>query len=114
MQKVHPRDRLLDVAGSNLRGSRVPNDGAIDEIMTKLPLFDYNASAELFPSDRKKPRRPTGYRRFSTAAEAIRYAIEELPAEYLVGAILEVNEDRFEADEIRRLYDDPTYPLPRR
>jgi hypothetical protein len=93
----------------------VPADErASDDIMTELPSFDYQASAELFPSDRKKPRRPTGYRRFRTAAEAIRYAIEELPAEYLVGAVLEVNEDRYEADEIRRLYDDPAYPLARK
>ena len=83
-------------------------------MMTEPTSFNYTASAELFPSDRRMPRRPTGYRRFVTAAEAIRYAIEELPAEFLVGAVLEVNEVRFEVDEIRRLYADPAYPLPRK
>jgi hypothetical protein len=53
------------------------------------------------------------YRRFDTAAEAIRFAIEELPAALLLGAFLEVDEVRFGGDDIRRLYDSPDYPLPR-
>ncbi len=39
--------------------------------------FDYNAPAELFLSKRAKDSR-IKYRRFATAAEALRYAIEEL------------------------------------
>ena len=42
-----------------------------------MPPFDYNAPAELFLAKRTKSRREK-YRRFATAAEAIRYAIEEL------------------------------------
>jgi Arc/MetJ-type ribon-helix-helix transcriptional regulator len=38
--------------------------------------FDYSSPAELYLSSRK--RRHTDYRRFATAAEAIRYAFEEL------------------------------------
>ena len=37
--------------------------------------FDFNASAELFALKKKKYG-PVTYRRFDTAAEAIRYAIE--------------------------------------
>jgi len=45
---------------------------------------------------------------------AIRFAIEELPAELLPGARLEVDEMIFDRDEIRRLYDSEDYPLVRR
>ena len=40
--------------------------------------FDYNSPAELYLSRRRG--RHTDYRRFATAAEAIRYAVEELRA----------------------------------
>ncbi len=75
--------------------------------------FDYNAPAELFPTRSRKGNRPMGYRRFSNAAEAIRFAIEELSPELLIGAHLEVEEERFNSEGIRRLYDDSQYPLRR-
>jgi hypothetical protein len=77
--------------------------------------FDYQAEAELFPSGGRWSRQQgVGYRRFAQAAEAIRFAIEELPAELLAGAWLEVAEERFDATDMRRLYDDAEYPLARR
>jgi hypothetical protein len=51
--------------------------------------FDYNAPPELFLSKRTKSSR-TKYRRFATAAEAVRYAIEDLPAIRSIGAWLQV------------------------
>jgi hypothetical protein len=42
-----------------------------------MSSFDYNAPAELFLSKPTKGSR-TKYRRFATAAEALRYAVEDL------------------------------------
>jgi hypothetical protein len=76
--------------------------------------FDYDAAAELFPSRRQRSRRrPIGYRRFGHAADAIRFAIEELPPEFLLGACLEVDEERYNDRAIRHLYDSSDYPLTR-
>jgi hypothetical protein len=80
-----------------------------------MATFNYSAEAELFPTrGRLSKRQPVTYKRFDTAADAVRYAIEELPAELLVGAYLEVDEERFDANGIRGLYASPDYPLPRR
>jgi hypothetical protein len=77
--------------------------------------FDYGAPAELFMAKRKGgTRQPLGYRRFATAAEAIRFAIEENPAVRALGAWMQVGDDRFDGEEIQRLYDSSDYPLRRR
>ncbi len=74
--------------------------------------FDYSAEAELFPSRYRKSRRQAiAYKRFGHAADAIRFAIEELAPEFLLGACLEVDEERFNGGEIRRLYESIDYPL---
>jgi hypothetical protein len=77
--------------------------------------FDYNAAAELFPTRRRLHRRePFGYKRFAQAAQAIRFAMEDLPPECLIGAFLEVDEQRYGGHDIRRLYESAEYPLTRR
>jgi len=76
--------------------------------------FDYGCEAELFPTNNRKYKRAAfGYRRFARAAEAIRFAIEQLPSEALAGAYLEVHEQRFDRHGIRQLYDSDAYPLDR-
>ncbi len=78
-------------------------------------LFDYGAEAELSPARKRKSRRQViRYRRFVRAADAIRFAIEELPLELLAGAYLEVDAERFGGRAIRGLYDSLEYPLIRR
>ena len=78
-------------------------------------LFDYRAEAELFSArSRKGGRRPMGYQRFARAAEAIRFAMEDMPSELLISTYLEVDGVRFNFDAIRRLYESLEYPLARR
>ena len=93
------------------------NAKKIKRSLTMRPLrpFNFNTSAELFPAAiRKKKRAGFAYRRFGTAAEAVRFAIEELPADSLNGAYLQVEEARFDQNGIRSLYESEAFPLPRR
>jgi hypothetical protein len=77
--------------------------------------FDYGTPAELFMAKRKGgARQPLGYRRFATAAEAIRFAVEDFPAMRTLGAWLQVGDERFGGDEIHQLYDSGEFPLQRR
>ena len=80
-----------------------------------MAAFNYNTEAELFPAAiRKKKRAGFAYRRFPTAAEAVQFAIEQLPADSLNGAYLQVDEARFDQNGIRALYESQDFPLTRR
>jgi hypothetical protein len=77
--------------------------------------FNYAAAAELFPArSRKFNRQFARYRRFDRAADALRFATEELPPQLFLGAYLEVEQERFDSNEMRRLYDSAEFPLTRR
>ena len=78
-----------------------------------LTGFDYNAAAELFLGRTRATKSRPKYRRFDTAAEAVRFVVENLPATVLPGAYLLVEEARFGAEEIRHLYESAGYPLSR-
>jgi len=85
--------------------------------------FDYGAEAELFDhggaaelssgKGRNFRRRQLGYHRFARAADAIRFAIEEMTPHLLRSAYLQVDEERFDSGAIRRLYESAEYPLDR-
>jgi len=75
-----------------------------------MSSFDYNAPAELFLSKPAKGSR-TKYRRFATAAEALRYAVEDLRIPKAFGAWLQVADEHFNSIEIHRLYEAADYPL---
>jgi hypothetical protein len=102
---ARPRDPFAVLIAFSLKRSEVPD----------MASFSFNTAAELFPAAiRKKKRAGFAYRRFGTAAEAVRFAIEELPADSLNGAYLQVDEARFDQSGIRTLYESREFPLPRR
>jgi len=95
-------------AGFNRETLEAKREGAI---MT----FNYGLPAELFTATRKGgSRRRTGYRRFATPAEAIRFAVEGFPAIRTLDAWMQIGDERFDSKEIHQLYERDGYPLPRR
>jgi hypothetical protein len=77
--------------------------------------FDYSEPAELFMQKRRGHglRQRLGYRRFATAAEAIRFVVEEYPAVRTLESWMLIGSDRFDNKEIHRLYERDDYPLRR-
>ena len=83
--------------------------------MRPMRPFNFNTAAELFPAAiRKKKRAGFAYRRFGTAAEAVRFAMEELPADLLNGAYLQVEEARFRPERHPYALTKARRSLPRR
>lgn len=76
---------------------------------------DYLMEASLYYSkSANRKQKSLVFRRFTKAAEAIRFAVEELPPKTLEGCSLEVNESQYFGREIRPLYEDSAFPLRRR
>jgi hypothetical protein len=71
-----------------------------------IDTFDFDAPAELFMTRGGFARGGAmTYRRFPTAAAAVRFAVEEMPTSALLRATMEVKESRFDHRAIRALYD---------
>ena len=66
-----------------------------------MDKFNFDAPAELFPSRNRKIVNKIKYRRFDRAADAIRFAVEELPEPLLLGAFIEIDEERLGHKDIR-------------
>jgi hypothetical protein len=80
-----------------------------------IMAFDYGLPAELFMAKHKgRARSRFISRRFATAAEAIRYAVEDFPAIRALGAWMQVGNERFDGEDIQRLYESHYFPLQRR
>jgi hypothetical protein len=76
--------------------------------------FDYAEPAEIFASRYRRARAGAIiYRRFDTAAAAIQFAMEEIPAELATGTFLEVGDERLGHTQIKMLYEDAAFPLSR-
>jgi hypothetical protein len=76
--------------------------------------FDYRAGAGFYPCKSKQNTSRHRYRRFESAAEALRFAMEEMPSSLLRGSVLEVDEARFSGIQMQTLYEADEYPLTRR
>lgn len=79
-----------------------------------MTRFDYTAVAGLYAGHSKVGTSGPRYRRFETAAEALRFAVEDMPKSLQRGSLLEIDGARFDREQIRALYDAPEYPLSRR
>jgi hypothetical protein len=78
----------------------------------EMMTFDYGLPAELFMAKRKGGARSRLIsRRFATAAEAIRFAVEDFPALRTLGAWMQVGDQRFNGEDIHRLYQNHDFPL---
>jgi hypothetical protein len=78
----------------------------------EMMTFDYGRPAELFMAKRKGGARSRLIsRRFATAAEAIRFAVEDFPALRTLGAWMQVGDQRFNGEDIHRLYQRHDFPL---
>lgn len=85
--------------------------------MTAVHSFDYTAVAELSPTAARswRSKQRSGFsRRVDPAAEAIRYAMENVEPTLLDGSFLEVGDSLFNGVGIRNFYARDTYPLERR
>ena len=79
-----------------------------------MTFTDYHARAELYLGRDRHNAAAQGSRSFSTAAKAIRFAIEEAAPVSLHGAWLEIGRTAFSGDELIRLYRSRDYPLSRK
>jgi hypothetical protein len=92
----------------NLEKAAQSGDGQMD-------AKDYSMEASLYYSKSADSRqRSLVFRRFPKAADAIRFAVEELTPKILASCSLEINDEHYFGREIRPLYDDGDFPLRRR
>jgi hypothetical protein len=75
---------------------------------------DYFLEAALYYGKTATRGRTLSFRRFDQAAEAIRFAVEELSPSILNGCRLEIGEADYFGRAILPLYDDGAFPLVRR
>ena len=75
---------------------------------------DFHARAELYLGSDWHTATAQGPRSFATAAQAVRFAIEDAAPVSLRGARLLVGDSIFTRDDLVALYRAPDFPLPRK
>jgi hypothetical protein len=90
----------------------LPADPAHNPGDISLQPFPYGAPAEMFAASSIRRSSRINYRRFDTAAEAIRFVMEDLPAPMQPGTSIQVGDERFAFSEIAELYESVEFPKP--
>lgn len=85
-----------------------PAPGAGDEDPSRP--FDYTEPADLYFPVQVGRKAGLDYRRFPSAALALRYAMESLLPGKLSAATLEVDGERYDSIAMRRLYASSAFP----
>ncbi|MDF2799256.1 MAG: hypothetical protein K0R85_2000 [Devosia sp.] len=75
---------------------------------------DFTAPAELYLGRDPQTAFAQGAKRFRTAAQAIRFAVEEAAPVSLHGALLQVGDRAYRKNELTNLYRSAEFPLPRK
>ena len=75
---------------------------------------EYSAPAELFLGRDTQTAFAQGARQFRTAAQAIRFALEEAAPVSLHGALLRIGTRAYRDQELAGLYRSADFPLPRK
>jgi hypothetical protein len=87
-----------------MRGSPTP----------RVTDFDYHAPADFYGwKSQGRGKGVVTFRRFSSGAEAVRHAIEDVSSGALGRCVVEVNGQRFHGNDIRILYASHRFPLRR-
>jgi hypothetical protein len=76
----------------------------------QLAPFNYDDPADLYFPVQLGRRGGLDYRRFPSAALALRYAMESLAGSKLGSATLEVDGERYDSVAMKRLYASPDFP----
>jgi hypothetical protein len=87
------------------------SDRAADAIEKPALPFDYAEPADLYFPVQLGRKGGLDYRRFPSAAAALRYAMESLVTAKLASATLEVDGERYDSVAMRRLYASPDFPV---
>lgn len=79
-----------------------------------MTSIDFHARAELYLGSDWQAAAAQGPKTFRTAAQAIRFALEEAAPVSLHGARLRIGARTYSNDELSWLYRSPDYPFPRK
>ena len=80
-----------------------------------MPHFNFAAPAEVFATSGRHGRsRFMIYRKFPTAAEAVKHVMESLEGFAQKSAIVETDDERFSSVDIAAIYESSSYPLRRK